>query len=326
MAAIVHGCGSPRQHQGGSGGVAGTLSSTRGCIPSAHHQQQQQQHSHLPHQTSAPMYASMPKYTRSSSQPTATPNHPHHIYTGGNNSGSGQYKKQSMLPPSMSYLPKSPAAQPPSQFVHSQRPLSASATTVDSCRSYIAHPSAATMIYRSARHSNRKSAVELLAESKPFYVKSETVMERLQQQSGNYRNNTSTIGCGSKRGRNSLDSATSDRFNVSSYSGVSSSSCLQADMERSFVAASPMHHSGGNGSRTQHMHHHHHHGHIGRRGTGSTNNLLQSKLRKLLSTEAANKDLCTSRSKERYRDELPTQFDFSSNKTLSGSCIQEVMS
>lgn len=40
------------------------------------------------------------------------------------------------------------------------------------------------------RLSKRKSAVELLAESKPFYVKSETVLDRQQQL--NYRSGNST--------------------------------------------------------------------------------------------------------------------------------------
>lgn len=40
-------------------------------------------------------------------------------------------------------------------------------------------------MHQSQRHSKRKSAVELLAESKPFYVKSETVLDRQQQL--NYR-------------------------------------------------------------------------------------------------------------------------------------------
>lgn len=40
-------------------------------------------------------------------------------------------------------------------------------------------------MHQSQRHSKRKSAVELLAESKPFYVKSETVLDRHQQL--NYR-------------------------------------------------------------------------------------------------------------------------------------------
>jgi len=42
------------------------------------------------------------------------------------------------------------------------------------------------------RSSKRKSAVELLAESKPFYVKSETVLDRQQQlniRGGNYLTN-----------------------------------------------------------------------------------------------------------------------------------------
>lgn len=40
-------------------------------------------------------------------------------------------------------------------------------------------------VRRHHHHNKRKSAVELLAESKPFYVKSETVLERQQQ--FNYR-------------------------------------------------------------------------------------------------------------------------------------------
>lgn len=47
--------------------------------------------------------------------------------------------------------------------------------------------------HRSDRHNKRKSAVEMLAESKPFYVKSEIVLDRHQHLSN--RSSTSSGSC-----------------------------------------------------------------------------------------------------------------------------------
>lgn len=47
--------------------------------------------------------------------------------------------------------------------------------------------------HNTLRSSKRKSAVEMLAESKPFYVKSETVLDRQQQL--NIRGNGNTSSC-----------------------------------------------------------------------------------------------------------------------------------
>lgn len=49
---------------------------------------------------------------------------------------------------------------------------------------YSSHSSQQQQLQYHQRHSKRKSAVEMLAESKPFYVKSETVLDRGSQQSG----------------------------------------------------------------------------------------------------------------------------------------------
>lgn len=59
--------------------------------------------------------------------------------------------------------------------------------------------------YTNSRHNKRKSAVELLAESKPFYVKSEAVLDR--QQNLGYRNPIS-----SSSGTTTLQKPTSCKY------------------------------------------------------------------------------------------------------------------
>lgn len=71
---------------------------------------------------------------------------------------------------------------PPTSYISSSNPATLSSN----------HFAAHTLIHHHNAHrlSKRKSAVELLAESKPFYVKSETVLDRQQQL--NYRSGNST--------------------------------------------------------------------------------------------------------------------------------------
>lgn len=71
---------------------------------------------------------------------------------------------------------------PPTSYISSSNPATLSSSQ------FAAH----TLMHHHNVHrlSKRKSAVELLAESKPFYVKSETVLDRQQQL--NYRSGNST--------------------------------------------------------------------------------------------------------------------------------------
>ncbi|XP_037035192.1 uncharacterized protein LOC119073697 [Bradysia coprophila] len=71
---------------------------------------------------------------------------------------------------------------PPTSYISSSNPPTISSN----------HFAAHTLMHHHNAHrlSKRKSAVELLAESKPFYVKSETVLDRQQQL--NYRSGNST--------------------------------------------------------------------------------------------------------------------------------------
>ncbi len=71
---------------------------------------------------------------------------------------------------------------PPTSYISSSNPATLSSSQ------FAAH----TLMHHHNVHrlSKRKSAVELLADSKPFYVKSETVLDRQQQL--NYRSGNST--------------------------------------------------------------------------------------------------------------------------------------
>ncbi|XP_037940191.1 uncharacterized protein LOC119673052 [Teleopsis dalmanni] len=238
MAAVVHGCGSPRQHHHGS-----NISNTNSYLSGSHYQ-----------------YSTAPKYLqRSAGQQFINTNNHHH---------SAGHQYNATLPP-VSYLPVGSATQLHSH-VSSQRPLTAGtiAATGDACCTYWGHPRASTMLYRAGRHhSKRKSAVELLAESKSFFMKPNSITDRLHNTT--YR--MADVGS-SKRGRSYADRKDDRRsvtYGESNY-----------EMDPRFL---PSH--GHQGSRNAHLHHHHHahnQPHLGRRGSGmNSSSLLQSKSRLL---------------------------------------------
>ncbi|KAM7357672.1 uncharacterized protein ACRADG_002940 isoform 1-T2 [Cochliomyia hominivorax] len=143
------------------------------------------------------MYPSLPKYHRSSGQQQmTTPNQPttpygnHHTH---NTVSHHHFNSTSLaygMPVSSGYssqhstLKKSYA----SATVHR------SSSSAEACRNYWGHSHpTSSALYRN--QSKRKSAVELLAESKPFFVKTENIMDRT-----NF--GASTLVCSGKRGRN----------------------------------------------------------------------------------------------------------------------------
>lgn len=108
---------------------------------------------------------------------------------------------------------------------------------------------------RSRHHSKRKSAVELLAESKPLYVKSETVLDRHQQLS--YRRNTPP---------NPIQS-------TSSHIIMSPSRTTILQHQRPIIANNTITSSTNN-----------------RRSSSSSSDLLQNKLRNLLNSASDSKE------------------------------------
>ncbi|XP_064539272.1 uncharacterized protein LOC135429039 [Drosophila montana] len=259
MATVAHGCSSPRQRScNGSSSPGG-------------------QHSSTP----AMMYTTMPKYTRTASQTLYATSQ--QMFGGGmsgvvesqyNGHGGGLYMAAGSM---------------------SQRPLSASALpeTATGCRNYWSqnqgqgqgHPGPGSFYHSSGRHFNynkRKSAVELLAESKPFYIKSDAVFERLQQ--SGYRSGNGAAA-GVKRGRRPEEghySATPTYEELEDRRYMSLTRQQQAQQQY--------------GLHNHHQQHHHHHRHNPgqgmhgqareRPGSAVNNNLLQHKLRMLLGSEA----------------------------------------
>ncbi|XP_017138884.1 filaggrin [Drosophila miranda] len=262
MAAVVHGCSSPRQR-----------SCNGSSSPGAHH-------GSTPSSGPA-MYTTMPKYSRTASQTLYATSQ--QIF------GSGMGVS---MPSDGAY------GNGPIYMSSGQRPLSASALpeTAAASRSYWGHHAA---FYHGGRHySKRKSAVELLAESKPFYIKSDAVFERLQQ--SGYRNGGNN-GAGSKRGRRPEEAhgghgghghGGSGHYNSQGYDDLEdrrymSLSRQQQHQQQQLQQAQQYMHN-----HHPHQHHQHRHGHghgqaQGRAGGAAVNNnLLQQKLRMLLGSEA----------------------------------------
>ncbi|XP_012156404.1 uncharacterized protein LOC101459705 [Ceratitis capitata] len=351
MAAVVHGCGSssPRQHHG----------SNISCASLAHRSQ------HLP---STPMYASsnkMPKYTRSN----ASLNKHHHLYgvgVGSVDRGVGVCGNVGTLSNSLSltthqaqsfnssltpvtYLGVgggsgagdsgggvgSGVGVSNSGGVHQHSySVGQSAVTADSCRNYWGHPS----LYRGGRHHNkRKSAVELLAETKPFFIKSDTVMERLHQSS--YR--AATIASAGKRGRSSMDGR-DELSGVGRYKPPCYATELvdthETRAEHRFSVpntgvSSALHQSSRSSAYQHHHHHHDHHSHIGssaRHSAPSSSSLLQNKVRMLLaggSTGETARERTNSGIGRNYRGDVLRKMDFTSkNSGRSGLGTKELTS
>uniref|UniRef100_A0A1B0AG08 FAM110_C domain-containing protein n=1 Tax=Glossina pallidipes TaxID=7398 RepID=A0A1B0AG08_GLOPL len=213
------------------------------------------------------MYPSLPKYVRSSAQQQQMPTPSQHQHKFGGNGANASHTFSSTMQTVPYALPISSGAFA-SQYSNLPKSYGASGVTVqrshsaantDMCRAYWGHNHASTMLYRSDRHhSKRKSAVELLAESKQYFVKSDMVIDR-----SNYGGNTLLMASG-KRGRNANSNITLDegKYNPG-Y--VDTNYVSSAEVERRCNSSVPsVHHR-----QSSHVHHHHRHNHAntGCRGT-----------------------------------------------------------
>ncbi|XP_053953008.1 uncharacterized protein LOC128859896 [Anastrepha ludens] len=328
MAAVVHGCGSgssPRQHHG----------SNISCAGLAHRSQ---------HPPPTPMYSTtnkIPKYSRSN---TSISKH-HQLYGVGIGSverGLGACGNAGTLSSTLALTTHQSqsfnTSLPPITYMattgvgggglHQHSYSSAQApVSADPCRNYWGHPS----LYRGGRHHNkRKSAVELLAETKPFFIKSDTVMERLHQSS--YR--AATIASAGKRGRSSVCDGRDELGSVSRYKppGYPTEIVDAHDMRTEHRFSVPTSstgtlHQSSRPSTFQHHHHHHdHHAHISsntRHSDPSSSSLLQNKVRMLLaggnSIESA-RDRTIGVIGRSYRGDLLRKIDFK-NKSSGRGCL-----
>lgn len=253
------------------------------------------------------MYTTMPKYSRAASQTlyaTSQQVFAGAITSGGMPSVESQYNGHG----GGLYM---------SGGTMSQRPLSASALpeTAAGCRNYWSqsqgHSAGHNSFYRHYNYNKRKSAVELLAESKPFYIKSDAVFERLQQ--SGYRTASTTGGngggAGVKRGRRPEEghySGTSPYDELEDRRYMSLTRQQQAQVQQQYM-------------HSHHQHHHHRHNPgqtqshglpRERSGSAVNNNLLQHKLRMLLGSEA-NKDRSSGGTLRRHEDNsdlLPAEY------------------
>ncbi|KAM8710302.1 hypothetical protein ACLKA7_017006 [Drosophila subpalustris] len=298
MATVAHGCSSPRQRSTCNGSSS----------PGGGH-----------HSSTPAMYTTMPhKYSRAASQTQYATSQQvfgaagagsgggiESQYNGHGGGGGGLYMSGGTM---------------------SQRPLSASALpeTATGCRNYWSqslgqgqgqgHGGGHSSFYRHYNYNKRKSAVELLAESKPFYIKSDAVFERLQQ--SGYRGNG---GTGVKRGRRPEEG----HYN---YTELELEDRRYMSLTRQQQQSQAQY-----GMHNHHQQHHHHRHNPGqtqsqsqsqsqshglpreRSGSAVNNNLLQHKLRMLLGSEAAKErsrrqEDNTDRDRERDRDLLPADY------------------
>uniref|UniRef100_A0A1I8P8P4 Centrosome-associated FAM110 C-terminal domain-containing protein n=2 Tax=Stomoxys calcitrans TaxID=35570 RepID=A0A1I8P8P4_STOCA len=248
----------------GLGGLAGSCLSLRGGIGVG---VGRQSFSKTPHHLndSVVMYPSLPKYHRSSSaqQTMTTPNQHHSAF-----SSSLAYG----MPVSSGYSSQHSTLQ--KSYNSSSASVQRANTTSDVCRNYWGHSQpTSSALYRSTdRHqSKRKSAVELLAESKPYFMKSDTpIMERT-----NF--GASTLVCSGKRNRNSSSVILDEGKYNPSYGETTYSA---AEAERRYGATTAH-------RRSSQMHHHHHsHSHnSGCHGSAGNSGLYQGKFRMSMSTD-----------------------------------------
>ncbi|XP_058836445.1 uncharacterized protein LOC131693015 [Topomyia yanbarensis] len=141
--------------------------------------------------------------------------------------------------------------------------LSTSTTTISSVSHqqtiYYQQQQQAAIHYHNMRNSKRKSAVEMLAESKPFYVKSETVLDRQQQLSM----------------RSGGSGPVSGSYMLSPSRALPQSICaLQQTSHHSQIQLQQQHHHQQQQQQRP----------ASRRSASSGSDLLQTKLRKLLNT------------------------------------------
>lgn len=247
----------------GVGALAGSCLSLRGGIGVGSRQRYNKTSSL--HLNDSIMYPSLPKYHRSSTaaQQTMTTPNQHHQF-----SSSLAYG----MPVSSGYSSQHSTLQ--KSYNSSTSSVQRANTSSDVCRNYWGHsqPTSSALYRSSDRHqSKRKSAVELLAESKPYFVKTDTpIMERT-----NF--GASTLVCSGKRNRNS-SSVILDEGKYNPSYGETTYSAAEAERRYGSTAAH---------RRSSQMHHHHHHNHnSGCHGSSASTGLYQSKFRMSMSTDA----------------------------------------
>lgn len=232
-----------------------------------------------------------------------------------------------IMPPA-SYLSGSSlthaATLPPPQFSGGGSPLG---TTQQTIHHHYQHTS---VMYSVGRHHKRKSAVELLAESKPFYVKSETVLDRHQQL--NFRGVVNSgvgtgvgvgvsVGGGTGVGGGALMGGVGASGNVpvaivgggagDRISNMNTSGCIMSPSRTHSVGGMHHHHHSQQRQDTLHQSHQQHPAHhrpANRRSASSSSDLLQTKLRKLLNTDSKEGPMPPMPG-DRYKNSDPQKYD-----------------
>lgn len=198
------------------------------------------------------MYPSLPKYHRSSGQQMSTPNQ--HTTAYGNHHANNVVSHHQFNTASLAYgMPVSSGFSSQHSTLQKSYPSASvqrSSSSAEACRNYWGHSHpTSSALYRNDRHqSKRKSAVELLAESKPFFVKTENIMERT-----NF--GASTLVCSGKRGRNG-SSVVLDEGKYNPSYGETTYTAAEAERRYGTTTA----HRRSSHIHNQQQHHHHHHG------------------------------------------------------------------
>ncbi|XP_067647669.1 uncharacterized protein [Eurosta solidaginis] len=330
MDAVVHGCGSssPGQHHG----------SNISCTSLAHRSQ---------HPPPTPMYTTtnkMPKYSRSNASITKQN---HRLYgvgglrsvdrsmginTHSNSLAFSTHQSQSFnssLPPATYLAAVSTGSNTGAGgggifHQHSYSSGTTATASNDTCRNYWGHPS----LYRGGRYHNKpKSAVELLAETKSYFIKSEAVMDRIHQSS--YR--SATIASIGKRGRSSDVDERDELSGVGRYQSPCYPPALDThdarNKHRYSIPSSSTVSLLQSGHSSTYQHHRHHHTHISgtniaRHSAPSSSNFLQSKVRMMLAGSSVCVDSARERTNERsYREDLLRKMEVANKNSVRGGVI-----
>ncbi|XP_037806516.1 uncharacterized protein LOC119600398 [Lucilia sericata] len=237
------------------------------------------------------MYPSLPKYHRSSAQQQlTTPNHHTSAYANHHTNSvvsHHQFNSSSLaygMPVSSGYSSQHSTLQKQYSAASVQR----SSSSAEACRSYWGHSHpTSSVLYRNDRHqSKRKSAVELLAESKPFFVKTENIIERT-----NF--GASTLVCSGKRGRNGSSVVLDEGKYNPSYG------------ETTYTAAEAERRYGTTKAHRRSSHIHHHHSNHASQQCSANNTMYHGKFRMSLSSDGSQeRDKLARYRKEHYGEPL----------------------
>lgn len=229
--------------------------------------------------TSTTMYPSLPKYHRSASSSVAaqqqmtTPNQHQNTFTGNHHH---QFSSSSLaygMPVSSGYSSQHSTL----QKSYASSTVQRSSSSAEACRNYWghSHPTSSALYRNERHHTKRKSAVELLAESKPFFVKTDNLIERT-----NF--GASTLVCSGKRGRNGSNVILDEGKYNPSYGETTYTA---AEAERRF-GSSAAH------RRSSHIHsqpttHHHHAAHNSHTNTSANTSIYHGKYRMSMSSDGS---------------------------------------